>query len=72
MWKPIEDNALVEALAQGQVIAIKVDEKFEKYEVRSIQSNGYITALHVDGKIEIKIFPVEELLLEWWIEIENK
>ena len=37
------------------------------YEVKSIQ-DGYVTAFHANGKVELKVFPEEDLIIEkWWL-----
>ena len=40
----------------------------EQYEVRSIKSNGYITAVMVTDMAKLKMIPEEKLIKEkWWI-----
>ena len=55
---PFDDKKM----AVGQIIARAEGDRLEQFEVRSIHIDGYVKAVHADGKAEIKAFPEEELM----------
>jgi hypothetical protein len=62
-WERIE----IMPVKPGGHIAKHPDKPEDIYEVKSIQ-DGYVTALHANGKVELKVFPEEELISDkWWL-----
>jgi hypothetical protein len=71
MWKLIDKSSVIDGISTGQIIAPSPSEE-DRYEVKSIHLNGYITALHSNGKTEIKFFPEKDLIDgKWWIKDES-
>jgi hypothetical protein len=62
-WERID----VMPIMVGMHIARHPDEPEDIYEVKSIR-DGYVTAFHANGKVELKVFPEDDLILDkWWL-----
>jgi len=58
-------------ITAGQFIANAIDSPEDIYEVKSI-ADGYVTAIHSNGKTEIKFFPEENLINgKWWVKVKS-
>jgi hypothetical protein len=70
MWKLIEDSEMISELKECQIIATVQDDRFEKFQIKNIHFNGYISALHADGKVEVKVMPENNLLMHWRVKVD--
>jgi hypothetical protein len=62
-WKRID----VISIAIGSQIANHPNDPEDIYKVQSI-NDGYVNAIHSNGKVELKIFPEEDLINgKWWM-----
>jgi hypothetical protein len=67
MWKKIDTRLVVTRMIVGNVITDNPDNATDLYVVKSIR-DGYVIALHEDGKSAVKFFPESELLNgKWWV-----
>jgi len=67
MWKKIDTNLVVSRMIVGNMITDNPDDPTDLFEVKTIRE-GYVIALHEDGKSEVKFFPESELLNgKWWV-----
>ncbi|HMH22809.1 MAG TPA: hypothetical protein VK563_13580 [Puia sp.] len=68
MWKKIDSSVLAEGLIIGSIITENPDDPKEQYAIRSIQ-DGFVRAVHANGKISLKGFPTNVLISgNWWVE----
>ena len=66
-WKIITPADLKGIEIVGKMIAHAPEDE-ETYEVKSVNVHGYVTAIHSNEKVVVKVFPEEKLLKEtWWI-----
>lgn len=66
-WNIIRSSDLKGIGIVGKQIARNPDAE-EHYEVKSIDVNGYVTAIHNNEKVSVKVFPEERLIKEnWWV-----
>jgi hypothetical protein len=68
MWKKIVSSAVAEGLIIGSIITENPDDPKEQYKIVSIQE-GFVKAVHANGKISLKGFPTNVLISgNWWME----
>ncbi|HXB46030.1 MAG TPA: hypothetical protein VNV85_18320 [Puia sp.] len=69
MWNLIEESSMIDNIFIGKLIA-QSPQGEDRYVVKSIQFDGYVLAIHSNGKKEIKFFPVKELIEgKWWVDV---
>jgi hypothetical protein len=67
MWKKIDCDAIAEKLDIGNIISADPEDPQERYMIKLI-SDGYVRAVHTDGKISLKGFPTKVLISgNWWV-----
>jgi hypothetical protein len=67
MWKKINSNLRYSGMIIGNMITDNPGDPSDSFVVRSIH-DGYVKALHINGKSAIKFFPESELLNgKWWV-----
>ncbi|MDP9231023.1 MAG: hypothetical protein M3O67_10200 [Bacteroidota bacterium] len=66
MWTKIDSPEKFALLKQGGIIS---DNQEKHFKIEKIK-DGYITAIHRDGVLDLKILPEESLLSDnWWVKI---
>jgi hypothetical protein len=67
MWKKIDSDTVAEKLNIGSLISKDPDDPEERYMIKLI-SDGYVRAVHSNGKISLKGFPTKVLISgNWWV-----
>lgn len=68
MWKKIDSPAVAKELKIDNIISEKPDDPQERYAIKSIQ-DGFVRAIHANGRISLKGLPVDALISRnWWVE----
>ena len=65
MWNKIDNKEIVLKIKPGNIITDSPGDSSDQYEIKKI-GIGYITALHINGIISIRIFPEKELMSGIW------
>jgi hypothetical protein len=67
MWRKIDCDTIAEKLNIGHVISNDPDNPEERYTIKLIR-DGYVRAVHSNGKISLKGFPTKVLISDnWWV-----
>jgi hypothetical protein len=71
MWQKIDSYLVIAEMNNGSIITDNPIEPNDQYEIKSL-NDGYVKALHINGKNIFKIFPRMELLSgNWWVKNGN-
>ena len=67
MWKKIDNKEIVAKITIDDVITENPGDSSDQFIIRR-KGTGYISAVHINGKIDIRVFPEKELLSgRWWV-----